>query len=518
MPDFFKKPKPVVLCILDGLGVAPPGPGNAVTLAKTPNLDKFWPQYPHTYLKAAGLDVGLPQGIDGNSEVGHMNIGSGKVVYQDLPRIDLAIKNGSFYKNQTLLDGIKYAKEHKSKIHLMGLVGTGVVHASIAHLFSLIKLLSEEKVNGDQVFLHIFTDGRDSPPKMAGEYIQQVEMQCKIKKIGRIASICGRYFAMDRDERWDRTKSAYEMITQGKGKLVSSWLEALDLSYKAGKTDEYVEPYVINSHGGPLSTVTKDDVVIFFNFRPDRAVQLTRAFEDTEFKGFSRQIIEGIQFIGLTDYEQGFPKKVAFPPEHITMPLGKVISDNGLRQLRIAESEKYPHVTYFLDGGNEVLYPGEDTIEVPSPRDVATYDQKPEMSGGEVTDILLEKIDSNEYDFIVVNYANADMVAHTGVIDRSINAMEFVDGIIGRIGTKVLERGGVLVITSDHGNIEEMKDLQTGGIDTKHSTNPVPFIVIKKDEEARELSVGILADVAPTILGLLGLEKPAEMIGRNLLI
>lgn len=518
MAEFFNRPKPVLLMILDGVGVAPPGPGNAITLANTPNLDKFWPSYPHTYLKSSGLDVGLPNGVDGNSEVGHMNIGSGKVVYQNLPRIDLSIKNESFFSNNVLVKAIKNAKENNSNLHIMGLVGGGQVHSSINHLFSLIKLVEQNNLNPDKVFIHAFTDGRDSPPNSAVDYLNQVEMHLKNKNAGRIASLIGRYYAMDRDDRWDRVKEAYDLIVNQKGRTAKSFEEAVDISYKEGKTDQYMEPFVITQNGEPIGKFSPNDSIIFFNFRPDRAVELTKAFEEEKFGGFEREFQKDIYFCGFTDYESGFPRNIAFPPDNITNPLGKVLSDNGLRQLRIAESEKFPHVTYFLDGGNETLYPGEDTIEVPSPKDVATYDQKPEMSAPKVTDLIIQKIDEEIYDFIVVNIPNPDMVSHTGVLDKTVEAMEYTDKIVGRIVQKVLDKNGAVIITADHGNAEEMIDLQTGGIDTKHSTNPVPFILIKRDESPRELSVGILADISPTVLGVMGIPKPPEMIGRNLLI
>ncbi|HEX9804767.1 MAG TPA: 2,3-bisphosphoglycerate-independent phosphoglycerate mutase [Candidatus Dojkabacteria bacterium] len=518
MVKFFNRPRPVLLLAMDGVGVAPPGPGNAVTLANTPFLDKLWPTYPHTYLKAAGLDVGLPHGVDGNSEVGHMNIGAGKVIYQDLPRIDLAIKDNTFFKNPTIIKGIEQMKEKKTNLHVMGLIGGGQVHSSLSHMLNLIKLLSQEKVPGERVFVHVFTDGRDSPPKNAGEYIQQLEMQMKAKGIGKIVSLVGRYYAMDRDERWDRTKKAYDLIANGIGKKVNSWIDGVEESYSQNKNDEYIEPYTILEGGEEQPGVNAGDVIMFINFRADRAIQLTQAFEDDNFIGFEREKIADLCFIGMTEYEKGFPRKPAFPPEHITNPLGKVISDNNMRQLRISESEKFPHVTYFLDCGNEEIYPGEDRIEVPSPKDVATYDQKPEMSAELVADILIQKIDEGAYDFIAVNFANPDMVAHTGVLEASIKAMEVTDSIVGRIVNKVLEKKGAVLITSDHGNCEELIDMQTGGVDTKHSTNPVPLIIVKEGEVPRELTVGILADIAPTILAILGIQKPPSMIGRNLLI
>jgi len=518
MVTLFNRPKPTVLIIMDGVGVAPPGPGNAVTLAKTPFLDKYWPSYPHTYLKAAGLDVGLPEGTDGNSEVGHMNIGAGKIVYQELPRIDMAIEDKSFFKNPVILNGIKQMKALNTNFHIIGLVGGGKVHSSLAHLLTLIKLLSEQDIDRDRVFLHLFTDGRDSPPKSCLEYIQQVDMQCKIKSVGRIASLCGRYYAMDRDQRWDRTQKAYEMLTKGKGKKVQNWEEAVELSYREGITDEYIEPCVVTTEHKPIGSVEKGDVILFCNFRGDRAIQLTQAFIDKNFKNFEREPIEDIYFIGMTEYAVDYPEHVAFPEEVISNPLGRVLSDNGLTQLRIAESEKFMHVTHFFNCKSNLLYPGEDNIEVPSPKDVSTYDQKPEMNAPLLTDILVDKIYSNEYDFILVNFANPDMVAHTGVLDAAIKAMETTDQCIGRIIPKILDRNGAVIITADHGNIEELIESKTGGIDTKHSTNPVPLIVVKGGEVPRELTVGILADIAPTILAIMGIEKPVNMIGRNLLI
>lgn len=514
--QLFERPKPVILVFMDGVGVAPPGPGNAVSLAKTPNLDKLWPGYPHTYLHAAGLNVGLPHGVDGNSEVGHMNLGAGKVVFQELPRIDNAISSGSFFENDHLKHAFNCCKQ--GKLHIMGLVGAGQVHSSFGHLQALLEMAAKEKVNGDKVFLHVFTDGRDSPPKGAAKYLDKLEAEMTHRKVGRIASLIGRYFALDRDDRWERTQKAYDLIVNGQGEKVKDWKQALDISYKNRKFDEYLEPYVIAPDGNPLATIEPGDAVIFFNYRPDRAVQLTRAFEDEQFPGWQREMLKDVYFVGMSNYEKGFPKNQAFPPENITNPLGKVISDNGLRQLRIAESEKFPHVTYFVNGRNQVQYPGEDRIEVPSPKDVATYDKKPEMSSELVTDLLIKKAKEEQYDVIMVNFANPDMVAHTGVLDASVTAMEVVDELIGKLTEFVLEVGGAMVITADHGNAEEMINLQDGSVDTKHSTNPVPLIIVKEGLEAKELSFGILADVAPTLLSLLGIEKPVEMTGRNLLV
>ena len=518
MGDLFKRPKPVLLIIADGVGVAPPEPGNAVTLAQTPNLNKYWPAYPHGYLHASGSNVGLPHGTDGNSEVGHINMGAGKVVFQDLPRIDNAITSGKFFESPVLVEAAKQVKEKKSKIHLMGLVGGGQVHAALHHLFALIKFCSLQVLSSDSLLLHLFTDGRDSPPKSASIYLEQIEAECQRMKMGKIASIIGRYYAMDRDKRWDRTQKAYDLIISGSGKKISKWKEAIDDSYSGGKTDEYFEPYAIYEHDVPLAKVDDGDAVIFFNFRPDRALQLTQAFEDGDFSGWKIEKRPQVFFIAMTEYAIGVPKNVAFPPEDIKSPIGKVVSDNGLRQLRIAESEKFPHVTYFFNGGNQTVYPGEDRIEVPSVKDVATYDQKPEMSTGKVCEIITRKIDEEYYDLIVVNFANADMVAHTGVLDATIKAMEVVDNYMGTLVEKVLSKDGAVIISADHGNAEEMFNLQSGDVDTKHSTNPVPLMIIKNGLDGRELSIGILADIAPTILAIMGIQKPLEMTGRNLLV
>ncbi len=516
--DNKSKLNPLILVVIDGLGVAPPGQGNAVTMANTPNLDKLWPQYPHTYLQAAGTNVGLPHGTDGNSEVGHINIGAGKVVFQDLPRIDNSITKGDFYENTKLLGAIKHVKATGGKLHIMGLVGSGEVHSSISHLFSLLKMVALNGLSRDDLLVHVFTDGRDSPPKSALDLLDQLEAELSRRRVGRIASLIGRYHAMDRDERWDRTQKAYDLIVSAKGTKYKHWSEALKDNYAKQNYDEVLDAVVIPDGQGNVHSVQSGDAIIFLNFRPDRAVQLTRAFEEQKFPGFERPLLENLYFVGMTDYEKNFPKNVAFPPENITNPIGKIISAQGLPQLRISESEKFPHVTYFLNGGQEEIYPGEDRIEVPSPKDVATYDQKPEMSTYEVTDILIEKIASGNYSFIVVNFANADMVAHTGVLDASVKAVEVVDECIGKIVEATLKAKGNMIITADHGNAEELIDLRTGEIDTKHSINPVPFMLIGNDyRDGRELPVGNLADIAPTMLHILGIEKPLEMSGRNLL-
>ncbi|BCX13938.1 MAG: 2,3-bisphosphoglycerate-independent phosphoglycerate mutase [Candidatus Dojkabacteria bacterium] len=502
---------------MDGVGVAEPGPGNAVTLAKTSNLDRLWYEYPHTYLEAASLSVGLPVGTDGNSEVGHMTMGAGKVIFQDLPRIDNSIQTGAFQHNPVLKEAFRYAKDHKSNIHVMGLVGKGKVHSSFEHLKAIIDMASAEDADSNRFFIHAFTDGRDSGVNDGLDLLDNLEIYCKQRRIGRIASIIGRAYAMDRDERWDRTQKAYNLITEGIGEKVKDWRKRLKEFYKKGVSDEYIEPLVILDRHDSYSKVGENDVVIFFNFRPDRAIQLTKAFEDKNFRGFDRSLIPGLFFVGLTSYEDNLPSKVAFPPEDITMPLGKVLSLNGLTQLRIAESEKFPHVTYFFNGGNEEVLPGETYVEIPSPKDVATYDLKPEMSMEWVTTELIKRLETGKFDFALINFAGPDMVGHTGVIDATIKSMEICDQQIGRIVKYVLNHDGAVVITADHGNAEEMINTITGEPDTKHSTNPVPFLAVKKGLKPVELPVGGLADVAPTILAMLGLEIPAEMTGRNLL-
>ncbi len=513
-----QKNGPVVLISMDGVGVAPPGPGNAVTLANTQYLDKFWPLYPHGMLEAAGLYVGLPEGNDGNSEVGHMTMGAGKIILQDLPRIDNSIKNGSFFQNPLLRAAVDHAKKHRSNMHFMGLVGDGKVHASVDHLLALIKMAAESRMDPDKVLIHAFTDGRDSSIDAAKEVLEKIEAFTFQKRCGRLASIVGRAYAMDRNKNWDRTKKAYDMLTAGIGFRTYDWRQALEASYKKKVFDEYIEPTLILEKGQTIpSVVGPNDAVIFFNFRPDRAQQITRAFEDDSFPGWTREIINNLYFVGFTDYKRGFPKQKAFPPETITNPLGRVISDAGLSQLRIAESEKFPHVTYFFNGGNGAVFPNEKWIEVPSPKDVATFDQKPEMSMEWITDVLIEKLNTKEFDFFLINFAGPDMVAHTGVIPATIRAMQVCDLCVGRIVEAALALDGSVVITADHGNAEEMLDLQTGEPDTKHSVNQVPVMVIKKDLPALELPVGSLADVAPTILGLMGVPIPPEMTGRDLL-
>lgn len=518
MVEFYKYPKPIVLVVLDGVGVAPPGPGNAVTLANTPILDSLWPKYPHAYLQAAGRAVGLPDGADGNSEVGHMTLGTGKVLFQDLPRIENKIKSGEFIRNEELNNAVKHVKKNKSSLHVMGLLGDGLVHSSKKHLYELIKLIEQSDVDPNKVYFHMFLDGRDSSPKAGVKLVQELQEELERKKIGQVASIIGRYYAMDRDLRWERVKKAYDLITRGIGEESKNILKTLQDAYKKDLTDEYMTEFVIPDYEGKKARVGTGDGLIFFNFRPDRALQITKAFEDEKFTGFNRELIKDLYFVGFTDYKQGFPKKIAFPQEKVTDSLGKVLSENQLTQLRIAESEKFPHVTYFFDGGKKIVYEGEEQIEVPSPKDVATYDQAPRMSTDKLIEVFTSKMEKEKFDFALINVAAPDMVAHTGVLDAAVKAMEAADEAVGKILEYVLGQDGVVLITADHGNCEELVNIRTGEVDTKHSTNHVPFVAVKRDFTPQELQLGILADIAPTILYLFGIEKPDEMTGRNLLV
>lgn len=536
----------MVLVIMDGWGLAPPGPGNAVTLAKTPNLDNLMAVFPHTQLSASGEYVGLPKGEDGNSEVGHINLGAGRVVYQDLPRIDMAIADGSFFQNPAFLTVAAHVKEFNSSLHLMGLMGMGGVHSSLAHLFAFLHFAKEQNI--EKVFLHLFTDGRDSPPTSASLYLVQIEEEIKKLRLGKIATICGRYFAMDRDWHWERTQKAYEVMVKSQGQKANSWQEAIKKAYQNGQTDEFILPTIISENGQPQGQVKDNDGVIFFNFRIDRPRQLTEAFVLPDFESRPRTKIifdpytekyykktyapppatsqtfprgpqlKNLFFVTMTEYERDLPVKAAFPPFTVKMPLARVLAEKDHRQLHLAETEKERFVTYYFDGQHEASFPGEDRVEIPSP-DVPTYDLKPEMSAFEVTDFLLPKIREQSFHFVVVNFANPDMVGHTGVLSAGIRACEVVDGCVGKIVKEILVQNGACIISADHGNVEEMLNLQTGKVDTEHSTNPVPFILISNDlkGKSRQLPSGILADVAPTILDLIGLPKPSEMSGRSLI-
>ena len=533
--------KPVVLIILDGWGLAPPGPGNAITLAKTPNFDKLWAAFPHTQLIASGEAVGLPKGEDGNSEAGHLNLGAGQIVFQDLPRINMAIALGNFEQMEAFKKAFQHTKQNNSTLHLLGLIGSGGVHSNLEHLMALIRLAKKEGVVN--LYLHLFTDGRDSPPTSAMIYLTNIQSQLENNGLGKIATICGRYFAMDRDYRWERTQKAYELLTEGKGQTTTSIKEAIRDSYQQGKTDEFIEPMVLDKNG----LIKDNDAVIFFNFRIDRPRQLTKAFvlpnfEKLEIKKsyfdpfaekyglkqyqgpkttqtFKRsKVLKNLLFITMTEYEKKLPVEIAFPPQLVKIPLGRIISEDNLRQFHLAETEKERFVTYYFNGQREEPFSGEDRLEIPSPK-VATYDKKPEMSAYQLTNELIKKLTSYQYHFILVNFANPDMVGHTGVIEAGIKACEVVDECLGKVVEKVTNLGGTCVITADHGNIEEMANPVTGEVSTEHSSNPVPFIITGSNFnfKSRVLNRGILADVAPTILDLLGISKPDMMTGRNLL-
>lgn len=508
--------KPLVaLIILDGFGYTTEKKGNAVYKANLSNISHLWNNFPHTFLHASGLAVGLPEGQMGNSEVGHLNLGAGRVVYQELTRISKSIEDGTFFKNRTFLEVIKKAKEQNSSLHLMGLVSDGGVHSHNTHLYALLKLA---KNNGlSRVYIHCFLDGRDTPPKSAGLFLEELEERIKTIGVGSIASISGRYYAMDRDRRWERTQLAYQALVLGQGEYASSSREAISKAYHDNTTDEFVLPTVIRNENGPISTIKENDSVIFFNFRPDRARQLTRALVDPKLKGFIRDMVPfPLSFVTMTQYDKTIDNvHVAFSPQWIENSIGECISKKGLRQLRIAETEKYAHVTYFFNGGVEREFEGEDRILVPSPK-VPTYDLQPEMSAYQVTDRVLKAITSEEYDFLVLNYANADMVGHTGNFEAAVKAVETVDYCVGEVTDAILSLGGSAIITADHGNAEQMIDYRTGKPHTAHTANIVQCIIAGMGNV--ELREGKLSDIAPTLLEIMGIEKPKVMTGDSLIL
>ena len=517
--------RPFVLVVLDGWGISNITQGNPIREAKIPTIDKLNRFYPMTTLQASGISVGLPWNTSGNSEVGHMTMGAGRVIYQNLPRIALSIQDGSFYKNPALLDAIENVKQNGGKLHLMGLVGAGSVHSSKDHLTALLRMAKNEGLT--EVFVHAFTDGRDSPPTAGTQHIHDLEREMNMLGIGRIASLIGRNWAMDRNNNWDRIEKAYRMLTEGKGELVADPTIALERSYAKGITDEYVEPTVIAESGAPLTTVAPKDSIIFFNFREDRAREITKAFTLPSFDKFERAKFLDIHFVTLTEYEKDLPvTAIAFPPEKVENSLGETLSLYGKKQLRIAETEKYAHVTYFFNGGKEKAFPGEDRLLIPS-QTVSSFDKAPEMSTPEVTDTVIKNIEEGAYDFILVNYANADMVGHTGNEAATITAVEAIDRTLALLIPAVLKSGGAMIITADHGNAEELKNLSTGEIDTEHSTNPIPLWFITPDnhrEKAADQMMreqnevrGLLSDVAPTVLEAMGVPQPPEMNGSSLM-
>ena len=508
--------KPTVLMILDGFGLNDEHKANAVFEAKKPNIDKLMAECPYVKGYASGLAVGLPDGQMGNSEVGHLNMGAGRIVYQELTRITKEIEDGDFFKNEALLKAVKNVKEHDSALHLFGLLSNGGVHSHNTHLYGLLELAKREGLT--KVYVHAFLDGRDTAPKSGKGFLE--ELQAKIDEIGvgEIASISGRYYAMDRDNRWDREEAAYKAIAKGEGKTSANAIEAIQASYDEDVTDEFVVPTVITKNGAPTATVADHDSVIFFNFRPDRARELTRAFCADEFDGFDRGARIDTTFVVFTEYDVTIPnKEVAFKKVELKNTFGQFLADNGKKQARIAETEKYAHVTFFFNGGVEKPNPGEDRILVKSPK-VATYDLKPEMSAYEVCDKLVEAIKSDKYDVIIINFANPDMVGHTGVEDAAIKAIEAVDACVGKTVDALKEVDGQMFICADHGNAEQLLDYETGAPFTAHTINPVPFILVNYDPAYTLREGGCLADIAPTLIEMMGMEQPKEMTGKSLLI
>jgi 2,3-bisphosphoglycerate-independent phosphoglycerate mutase len=510
--------KTTVLMILDGYGINDSVTGNAIRLAKTPNMDMLTEKYPCVKGYASGLDVGLPEGQMGNSEVGHLNIGAGRVVYQELTRITKSIKDGDFFENEAFMKAAENCRKNNSALHLFGLLSDGGVHSHNTHLYALLRMANKQGI--EKVFVHAFLDGRDTPPMSGKGYLESLEEEMREIGTGRIASVMGRYYAMDRDNRWERVQKAYEVISEGKGDKFTSAAECIEKSYADGVTDEFVVPAsIVDDEGKSIGVINENDSVIFFNFRPDRAREITRAVVDKDFKGFERaKDLTGTTYVCFTDYDKTIENKtVAFKPQKLTNTLGEYISSKGLKQLRIAETEKYAHVTFFFNGGVEAPYEGEDRILIPSPK-VATYDLKPEMSAYEVTDSLVECIEAEKYDLIIVNYANSDMVGHTGVLEAAIKAVEAVDQCVGRVYDAIIKVNGQMFICADHGNSDKMIDEKTGEVFTAHTTNPVPFVLVNYTDGITLRENGKLADIAPTLLEMMNIEVPSEMTGKSLLV
>ncbi|WJY27735.1 MULTISPECIES: 2,3-bisphosphoglycerate-independent phosphoglycerate mutase [Sporosarcina] len=501
---------PVGLIIMDGFGLRETAAGNAVAHASKPNYDRLWKEYPHSTLTACGEAVGLPPGQMGNSEVGHLNIGAGRIVYQSLTRINKSIREREFFDNEALLSAVNHAKNHGSALHVMGLLSDGGVHSHFEHLFALLELASMHGL--EDVYVHAFLDGRDVGPKTAMAFLQRTEEVMKKAGIGKISSVSGRYYAMDRDKRWDRVQLAYDVMVNDKGPRYKTAEEGVQASYDAGVTDEFVVPFIVQQAGGEAVRISEGDAVIFFNFRPDRAIQLSRAFTQNGFDGFPVKPFTDLKFVTFTVYSEEVASEVVFPSQDLKNTIGEVLSANHLRQLRIAETEKYPHVTFFMSGGREEEFDGEKRILIASPK-VATYDLKPEMSAYEVTDALIEEIENDRIDAFILNLANPDMVGHSGLLEPTVKAVETTDACVGRIVGLLEQKGGAAIVTADHGNADEVITPE-GNPMTAHTTNPVPVIVTKKGIELR--AGGILADLAPTMLKLLGIEQPEEMTGTPL--
>ncbi|MBQ2105951.1 MAG: 2,3-bisphosphoglycerate-independent phosphoglycerate mutase [Lachnospiraceae bacterium] len=508
--------KPVVLMILDGYGLNKKEEANAVFEAKTPVMDKLMAECPFVEGNASGLAVGLPDGQMGNSEVGHLNMGAGRIVYQELTRITKSIADGDFFENEEFLRAVENCKKNNSALHMYGLVSDGGVHSHNTHIYGLLELAKRSGL--ENVFVHCFLDGRDTPPASGKDFVAELEAKMAEIGVGKVASVMGRYYAMDRDNRWDRVELAYRALTLGEGNTNASATAAIQASYDDGKTDEFVMPTVVVENGAPVGLINDNDSVIFFNFRPDRAREITRAFCDDEFAGFAREKKQGLVYVCFTDYDETITGKfVAFKKQSITNTFGEFLAANGKTQARIAETEKYAHVTFFFNGGIEEPNEGEDRILVKSPK-VATYDLQPEMSAPQVCDKLVEAIGSDKYDVIIINFANPDMVGHTGVEAAAIAAVEAVDTCVGRAVDAVKAAGGAMFICADHGNAEQLLDYETGAPFTAHTTNPVPFILVNAGDEFGLREGGCLADIAPTLIEIMGLEQPKEMTGKSLLI
>lgn len=508
--------KPTVLMILDGYGLNDRIEGNAVAEARTPVMDKLMAEYPFVRGNASGMAVGLPEGQMGNSEVGHLNMGAGRVVYQELTRITKEIQDGDFFKNDAFLKAVENCKKNDSSLHLFGLVSDGGVHSHNTHIYGLLELA---KRNGlSKVYVHCFLDGRDTPPTSGADFVSELYKKMEEIGVGTVATVMGRYYAMDRDNRWDRVEKAYNAMVKGEGETADCGVKAIQDSYEKDVNDEFVLPTVIEKDGKPVATIKDKDSVIFYNFRPDRAREITRAFCDDEFTGFPREKRLDLTYVCFTQYDVTIPNKlVAFPPVAITNTFGEFLAAHGKTQARIAETEKYAHVTFFFNGGVEEPNPGEDRILVKSPK-VATYDLQPEMSAPEVCDKLVEAIKSGKYDVIIVNFANPDMVGHTGVEEAAIKAIETVDACVGRAVDAVKEMDGAMFICADHGNAEQMIDYENGGSFTAHTTNQVPFILVNFDPSYTLREGGCLADIIPTLIQIMGMEQPKEMTGKSLLV
>ncbi|MFD1362512.1 2,3-bisphosphoglycerate-independent phosphoglycerate mutase [Lentibacillus salinarum] len=506
--------KLAALIILDGLALRDEAEGNAVKQAHTPNLDRYWKTCAHNQLQASGKAVGLPEGQMGNSEVGHLNIGAGRVVYQSLTRVNLSIREGEFFEKEAFLKSIQHAKDNDKALHIFGLLSDGGVHSHISHLFALLKLAKDHEL--ENVYIHAFLDGRDVGPQTAKEYIKQTEDKINEYGVGQFATISGRYYSMDRDKRWERVQKAYDAMVYGKGPTYEDPYKVIDDSYENGIYDEFVIPSVLtDKNGEPVGKVQDEDAIIFYNFRPDRAIQISRTFANEDFRDFDRgeQRPKNLDFVMLTEFSEAIDGYVAYEPANLDNTVGEVLSQHEMNQLRIAETEKYPHVTFFMSGGRENQFPGENRVLIDSPK-VATYDLQPEMSAYKVTDSLLEELDSQRHNAIILNFANPDMVGHSGKLEPTIKAVEAVDECLGKVVDKILELGGNAIITADHGNSDEVVTLE-GDPMTTHTTRPVPVIVTKEGAELRD--GGILADLSPTLLDLLGIEKPAEMTGESLI-